>query len=419
MATPRIREPGVRSRIVKPHIRSLVARPRRVSIAALGAIALAGCVPSGEEEGTRIDAVHRVCPGGNTSVRGVDVSIYQGTIDWPAAARGGVRFTIIRHSHGSTTDTNFRRNWTGSAAAGILHGAYQYFDPWGDPTAQANAIADGLEAVGFGPGDLPPTLDVEQPRGSGDPPLPTPAQYTAKVTTWMNVIRRRLGVEGFIYTGGYYWDQFVQSNSLNSHPLWHAQYFNYPGTIYNLNVTPLPGGGCPTSISNAWPDWVFWQFAGGNGRAPGFSGAVDLDVFNGTMAELRALAVPTPVADAGTDAARPDASRPDVATPDANGSDVVASDVTATDAVSTDVAEVDASNDAPTDANSERDAAIVDGATADGSMPGTMPAGCGCRTATRSTNGRSGTAVVFIALAFVTRRRRALRSQRSARPPAP
>ncbi|MEI8256771.1 MAG: GH25 family lysozyme, partial [Deltaproteobacteria bacterium] len=352
-------------------------------------LVLSSCVTSSDD--TVVQEIHRVCATA-TTVRGVDVSVYQGTIDWPAAAAGGVDFTIIRQSHGTTDDTTFTRNWAGAHAAGIIRGAYQYFNPWSDPTAQANNIVDGLIAGGFGVGDLPPTLDVEQPAVTGMA-LPTPANYTTSIATWVAVVRRRLGVEPIIYTGGYYWDGSVRSSTFASLPLWHAQYFNYPATIYNLNVNPLPNGACATSVSNAWTAWTFWQFAGGNGRAPGFTGAVDLDVFNGTMAQLRALTVQAPVMDAGTDASPPrDSAVTDVVV------DVATTDVAALDAGATDASPV--GPDGFTSDGARRNDASADGST------GTTPPGCGCRTARGPGNDAWRVLVMFAAGVAVRRRRR-------------
>jgi len=348
-----------------------------------------------------------VCPTGPTDVRGVDVSIWQGTIDWPAAARGGVRFAMIRQSHATTTDTNFVRNWNGARAAGILRGAYQYFSPWADPTAQANAIVDALVAGEFGPGDLPPMIDVEQPQGAGDPPLPTVTEYATRVRTWVGVIRRRLGVEPIVYTGGYYWDAQVRTNEFAALPLWHPQYFNYPGTIYNMSVMPLPGGGCPTSVSNAWPTWVFWQFAGGNGRAPGFSGAVDVSVFNGTMAQLRALArVPAPdagIPDSGsvTDGATDGSTRPDAVPGDGGApSDASAAD----DGVQADDG-TPALDGSASDASASGDSTSRDGARGDGGTAMNMR-GCACRTGARTQGTAGATLLVLATVGVVSASRR-------------
>lgn len=374
----------------------------RASLLALPAL-LCACV-DGEPLGQSVQAVHRVCAT-NTTLRGVDVSVYQGTIDWAAAARGGVRFAMIRQSHGTTTDTTFARNWAGARAAGILRGAYQYFDPYGDAAAQANALCTALLAAGFGPGDLPPMIDVEQPAPTGGPALPSPAAYTALVRTWMQTVRARLGVDGIIYSGGYYWDPYVGSTAFASNPLWHPQYPNYPGTIYQL-ADPAPLGGCPTSVSNAWSTWTFWQFAGNNGRAPGFTGAVDISIFNGTMADLNRLARVGVTPDAGA----PDAASPaDAATVDARADAAPPRDASALDGAPSDA--VALPEGSVSDANaadaSARDTASEAGfADAMGSTP--AQPGCGCAAPGASPSAR-GTALLLLLGGLAAARRRSRR----------
>src|SRR5438270_1255441 len=73
-------------------------------------------------------------PGQNpNNPKGIDVSYYQGTINWTSVKNSGITFAIIRAGHGDTsgtgltstgTDVNFATNWAGAKAAGIIRGAY-------------------------------------------------------------------------------------------------------------------------------------------------------------------------------------------------------------------------------------------------------------------------------------------------------
>ena len=65
---------------------------------------------------------------------------------------------------------------------------------------------------------------------------------------------------------------------------------------------------CP-NIPNAWSTWAFWQTGSSSGALPGTSGVVDVNLFNGTLAQLQAMTGPglTPAPDAGVDAGTPDA----------------------------------------------------------------------------------------------------------------
>jgi lysozyme len=318
-----------------------------------------------------------VCGSGPT-VEGIDVSQYQATVNWPMVRTAGKRFAIARIVHWPTRDTQFDRNWREIRANGLIRGAYIYFDPRAEVAAQADAV---IRAVGrLEQGDLPVTLDVEQPQ----PGLPTPTRYAAMVRDLADRIEAGTGRRPMIYTGHYYWPSYVQTTAFRDYPLWHAQY-----------TTTQP---CP-NIADAWHDWAFWQYSS-TGRVSGIAGNVDLDRFNGTYAELQQLAgYPAPT-DAGAPRDVPAVRdvpvvRDVVTTPDVPAArDVpvardVAADTTATDAP----VDVPAIIDAPAapdvgadDAGAAADDVFIDSdvpATEDvrinAPLPAAVPGGCGCR----------------------------------------
>src|SRR5438552_17208341 len=103
----------------------------------------------------------------NTSIStppilGIDVSHFQKAINWPAVAKAGVTYCFIKASEGATlADSFFKINWSGAQAAGILRGAYHFFRPLADASAQAELFANTVGDLS--PGDLPPVLDLEVP----------------------------------------------------------------------------------------------------------------------------------------------------------------------------------------------------------------------------------------------------------------
>src|SRR4051812_11230805 len=101
----------------------------------------------------------RVCAQGATTL-GIDVSKWDGTVNWPRVKAAGVYFAFIRVSDGaSTRDAQFATNWAGAKAAGVIRGAYQFFRPTQSMTTQADML---ISAVGtYQAGDLPPVIDVE------------------------------------------------------------------------------------------------------------------------------------------------------------------------------------------------------------------------------------------------------------------
>ncbi len=207
-----------------------------------------------------------------TTLKGIDISKWQADVDWNAVAGDGVKFSFVRVSDGiNTQDQYFDQNWEESRAAGIYTGVYQFFRPNQSVLGQANYL---LEKMGcdmtartcpITDMDLPPVIDVEH-RPSGW----TKTQMRNAIRTWIDRVES-FGLEPIVYTGRYFWRDYVDSEEWNDHPLWLAHYTN----------------NCP-NIPNHWGDWDFWQFTD-SGSIAGVNGPTDTNQFNGTMDMLRAL----------------------------------------------------------------------------------------------------------------------------------
>ncbi len=224
----------------------------------------AGCAdaPGDEDIGIATSEV-LVCADGDTR-QGIDVSYYQGSIDWAAVAGDGIDFAIARVNHGDFMDPEFAANWQGARDHGLVRGAYQYFDPGGDPVAQANTFID--EVGRLGPGDLPGVIDVESTDGL------SPAEIEANVATWLALVEEATGRQPFIYTGSYFWNDNVVTDAFNDHPLWIAHYTT----------------GCP-NVPDAWMRWAMWQYTS-TGSVAGIAGNVDRNAFNGDLVALHDMA---------------------------------------------------------------------------------------------------------------------------------
>ncbi|HEX8361333.1 MAG TPA: GH25 family lysozyme [Longimicrobium sp.] len=197
------------------------------------------------------------------SLDGIDVSHWQGTIDWTAVRGSGVDFAFIKATEGATyADPQFARNWAAAADAGVMRGAYHYFRPSVDPVKQAENF---LRAARIGPNDLPAVLDVETSEGvAGDALL-------RAVRTWLETVERATGKRPIVYTYPDFWNRYA-AGSIGPYPLWIAN--------YGRDVPQIPIG---------WNDWTFWQYTS-TGRVPGIAGDVDQNRFNGGSAQLAALA---------------------------------------------------------------------------------------------------------------------------------
>jgi GH25 family lysozyme M1 (1,4-beta-N-acetylmuramidase) len=205
----------------------------------------------------------RVCAAGPT-VRGIDVSVYQGTINWASVAGAGIDFAFIRTNHGlGQLDTKFEANWANAKSNGVIRGAYQYFIPSEDALAQADLL---LEMMGpLEPGDLPPVIDVEERAGQ------SAATIASKVRVWSDRVEAAIGKKPLIYTGKYFWQDYVAAD-FTENPLWVAQ--------WNVDCPDLP---------SPWTAWSFHQTSA-TGSVPGISGDVDTDLFNGNLDDLRTFA---------------------------------------------------------------------------------------------------------------------------------
>jgi lysozyme len=221
------------------------------------------------DEPAEVDSIQReatACADGPT-VYGIDVSRFQGAINWPQVKNHGVVYAWIQISRSLTDiDARFEENWAGAGQVGILRGAYQRFQPAQDPVGQADLFLEKLGPPQ--PGDLPPMLDVEDDNGLTRP------QVASAVRQWIDRVEPVVGVKPVIYTGYYFWRDKVGSNAFADYPLWIA---NYSAT-------------CPL-IPDAWSRWVLHQYSSTN-YIPGItSNSVDENRFNGTLDDLMALTI--------------------------------------------------------------------------------------------------------------------------------
>jgi lysozyme len=206
--------------------------------------------------------VRRVVRHNGTRARGIDVSEFQGTIDWAQVKSAGMSFAIARVSDGlGHQDPTFERNWSEMKAHGLVRGVYQFFRPEENATQQADALVakvGKLEA-----GDLPPVLDVEVTDGVSG------SRIGDQIATWAAEIRKKTGLTPMVYTAPGFWNGLGVTASKDT--LWVAD--------WGVSTPTAPRG---------WSDWEFWQFADDT-HVAGIGGAVDGDEFHGTVDDLKAF----------------------------------------------------------------------------------------------------------------------------------
>ena len=210
-------------------------------------------------------------------VSGIDVSSYQGQINWASMAAGGAQFAYIRASEqANIPDSDFAANYQSARANGLYVGAYHRARPdLSSGTAQADFFLDTAQYQNDGR-SLPPMLDIEWPRsdwtGLNACYNLAPTPLSGWIRDFVNEVARRTGVRTMIYTNTSWWTTCTGNDAtFGADPLFIANYSQSP--------PPLPAG---------WTQWTFWQYSD-SGTLPG-----DQDVFNGDAAALtqQAGAVP-------------------------------------------------------------------------------------------------------------------------------
>ena len=199
-------------------------------------------------------------------VYGIDISRWNGPVDFAKVRASGKRFVIAKATEGRLyTDDAYARNRSGAMAAGLAFTAYHFAHP--DRTrADATLEADHFVAVaGLRHGMLIPALDLESGQLLGTTAL------QAWVKTWLGRVSIRLGVKPIIYTTPGFWQAYMGNTS------WFADHG------YRVVWVAHWEARSPATPAGNWGGhaWTFWQYSS-CGKVPGISGCVDLDRFGGT-----------------------------------------------------------------------------------------------------------------------------------------
>ncbi len=193
------------------------------------------------------------------AVHGVDVSRWQGNIDWRKLRSQGANFAYIKATDGGDhLDPMFRKNWQGAAAAGLKRGAYHFFYWCRAASEQADWFIRNVPRV---PGALPPVIDVEYNHESSCKRRLSRARVLEKMQVFMDRLEAHYGQRPIIYTAPDFYRDNLRG-AFPNHPFWLRSVAAHPSRVY--------------------PDrkWVFWQYSG-SGLSHGVTGKIDLNVFNG------------------------------------------------------------------------------------------------------------------------------------------
>lgn len=198
-------------------------------------------------------------------VFGIDVSHYQGKIDWETVANDNpdfpLRFVFVRATAGQKKlDTEFKKNWKGVKSNGFLRGAYHYYRPDENSLKQADNF---IKNVKLDKGDMPPVLDIEK--------IPNKQNLDSLKTglkRWLIKVENHYGMKPILYSGESFYTDFLKKE-FEGYELWIANYSFFEDEIRK--------------------EWLFWQFTD-RATLKGIETNVDVNIYNGNFIELQQMA---------------------------------------------------------------------------------------------------------------------------------
>jgi lysozyme len=200
-------------------------------------------------------------------VHGVDVSKWQGDVNWPRVRASGAAFAFIKATEGDDhMDERFAENWVAAGRAGIPRGAYHFYYFCSTATDQADWF---IRNVPRERGALPPVLDLEWNAHSKTCTYrPSPLTVRAEVETFLARVARHYGQRPIVYvTPDFYRENGLER--LTGVTFWLRSVAGHPSEVY-------PG-----------QNWGFWQYTG-TGAVPGIDGRADINAFAGSPADWQA-----------------------------------------------------------------------------------------------------------------------------------
>jgi len=198
-------------------------------------------------------------------IPGIDVSKWQGQIDWKTVFETQY-YTFIKAAEGKNVDGWFKVNWAETKKIGMPRGAYYYFHPANSWEVQAQFFADTIGGTNYD-GELPPAVDVEVIEGVNKTTMMGNLYKFCKRVTELT------GRDCVIYTRASIWDIGIEAND------WAKQLLLW---VANYGVTnPL----LPFSWLKTGRTWTWWQWTG-KGQCLGVEGAVDQNWYNGDLTKF-------------------------------------------------------------------------------------------------------------------------------------
>lgn len=195
----------------------------------------------------------------NNQLHGIDVSHYQGNVDWLIVSES-FHFAFIKATESNYyVDPKFHNNIANIQKTSLSFSAYHFYSPKTDPVEQANHFLTQTSAYDF---NLPPVVDIEVPP-SGDL-----TEFQNGVQQWLDKVNKSSGCTPIIYSSKSFWDTYLESR-FSGYPVWISDY-----TADQNGISNIP--------------WSFWQYSD-QSRVHGVDGPVDQSLYRGNAKTIREL----------------------------------------------------------------------------------------------------------------------------------
>jgi lysozyme len=199
-------------------------------------------------------------------IQGIDISEHQGEIDWSQIDRQDVNFVYIKATEGGDfRDRWFAQNWQQAKNASIKRGAYHFFTFCKPGQLQAQNF---ISVVPVDRETLPPVIDLEF---SGNcQRRPSITELKQELTDYIDRVTSVYHQRPILYVTHGFYDAYLREAVLAEYPLWARSILTVP----NFNQDNRSR--------------LFWQYSE-RGRIAGIKTLVDLNVFNGNVAQFQKL----------------------------------------------------------------------------------------------------------------------------------
>lgn len=192
-------------------------------------------------------------------IAGVDLSHFQGTVDWEILSNEDIQFAYIKATEGSShVDEQFAANWQQAGKTSLKVGAYHFFSF--DSPGETQAM-NFITSVGIRDGMLPPAIDVEYYADKRNNP-PDSKAVQEQLQAMICQIESYYQTAPVIYATEEVWERYLKGH-FDDYPIW----------IRNVITKP-----------KIQEPWTFWQYTN-RARLKGYTGEetfIDLNVFHGS-----------------------------------------------------------------------------------------------------------------------------------------